>query len=75
VQKTVPDAILKLKDRTIAIYIDSEATHSEGDERDEFLRGSLKKLYGLDVLAVRYKSDSAEARQNAKEQIREFLKW
>jgi len=75
VQKTVPDAILKLRDRTVAIYIDNVATHEEGNERDEFLRSSLEKLYGFDVCVVQYKNDSAEERQRAKETIKEFLRW
>jgi len=76
VQKTIPDAILKLKDRTIAIYIDNVATHEEGDEQDEFLRSRLEKLHPeIHVCVVQYKNDSAEERQRAKETIREFLKW
>ena len=76
IQKTVPDATLKLKDRTIAIYIDNVATHQEGDERDEFLRSRLEKLHPeIHVCVVQYKNDSAEERQRAKETIKEFLKW
>jgi len=76
IQKTVPDATLKLKDRTIAIYIDNVATHEEGDEQDEFLRSRLEKLHPeIQVCVVQYKSDSAEERQRAKETIKEFLKW
>jgi len=76
IQKTVPDATLKLKDRTIAIYIDNVATHEEGDEQDEFLRSRLEKLHPeIQVCVVQYKSDSAEERQRAKETIREFVKW
>jgi hypothetical protein len=76
IQKTVPDAILKLKDRTIAIYIDNVATHEEGDERDEFLRSRLEKLHPeIHVCVVQYKNDSVEERQRAKETIKEFLKW
>ncbi|MCJ7424756.1 hypothetical protein MUP01_10890 [Candidatus Bathyarchaeota archaeon] len=75
VQKTIPDAILKLKDRTIAIYIDCAATHKEGNERDEWLRGQLERLYDVKVLPIQYKTDTKEEVQRAKEQIREFLKW
>jgi hypothetical protein len=75
IQKTVPDAILKLKDRTVAIYIDNVATHEEGDERDEFLRSTLEKLYDFEICVVQYKNDSAEERQRAKETIKEFLRW
>jgi hypothetical protein len=75
VQKTTPDAVLKLKDRTIAIYIDNLATHQEGNERDDWLRGQLEKLYNVKVLPIRYKADTKEEVQRAKEQIREFLKW
>lgn len=75
VQKTIPDAILKLKDKTIAVYIDNVATHEEGNERDEFLRSTLEKLYGFKVCVVQYKNDSAEERQRAKETIKEFLRW
>jgi hypothetical protein len=76
IQKTVPDATLKLKDRIIAIYIDNVATHEEGDEQDEFLRSRLEKLHPeIQVCVVQYKSDSAEERQRAKEKIKEFLRW
>lgn len=76
IQKTVPDATLKLKDRTIAIYIDNAATHQEGDETDEFLRSRLEKLHPeIHVCVVQYKNDSAEERQRAKQTIREYLKW
>jgi hypothetical protein len=75
VQKTVPDAILKLKDRTIAIYIDNVETHKEGNERDEWLRGLLEKLYNVKVCPIRYRADTKEEVQRAKETVREFLKW
>lgn len=75
VQKTIPDAILKLKDRTIAIYIDCVATHKEGNEQDEWLRGQLERLYDVKVLPIQYKADTKEEVQRAKEQIKEFLKW
>jgi hypothetical protein len=75
IQKTVPDAVLKLKDRTVAIYIDNVATHEEGNERDEWLRSQLEKLYGFDICVVQYKSDSQEEREKAKETIREYQRW
>jgi hypothetical protein len=75
VQKTTPDAVLKLKDRTIAIYIDNEATHREGNERDEWLRGLLEKLYNVKVCPIRYRADTKEEVQRAKETVKEFLKW
>lgn len=75
VQKTIPDAILKLKNRTVAIYIDNVATHEEGDERDEFLRGKLEQFYGFEICPIRYKCDSQEEKEKAKHMIKEFLKW
>jgi len=72
--KTTPDAIFQLRNgQMIAIYIDNEATHPEGNGRDEFLRSKIEQQ-GWKILPVRWKNDSGEERQRAKEQIREFLK-
>ncbi len=72
--KTIPDAILRLQTGNIAIYIDNEVTHPEGNGRDEFLRDKIE-LQGWKVLPIRWKNDSQEERQRAKETIREFLRW
>jgi hypothetical protein len=73
---TKPDGIIKLKNgRKIAIYIDNEATHPEGNGRDEFLRGNIEKQ-GWEILPIRYRNgDSKEELQKGKEMVREFLKW
>jgi transposase len=74
VVKTRPDAVLRLQKANIAIYIDNEATHPEGNGRDEFLRDKIE-AQGWKVLPLRWKNDTEKERQQAKEQVREFLKW
>jgi hypothetical protein len=74
VVKTRPDAILRLQKSNIAIYIDNEATHPEGNGRDEFLRSKIE-AQGWKVLPLRWKNDTEKERQQAKEQVKEFLKW
>jgi hypothetical protein len=76
IQKTVPDAVIPRKTgKPIAIYIDNIATHEEGNERDEFLRSRLEKLYDVEICVVQYRANTREEREKAKEQIREMLKW
>ena len=74
VVKTIPDAVLRVRNKQFAIYIDNEVTHPKGNGRDEFLREKIK-AQNWEIVPIRYKGDTKEERLRARQEIREALRW